>query len=159
VQRPIGRDIEDIALRSMAAAGLRAVSGSQTTIHGLDAFVGTYQGALQNAGRVTVRAAHVVLDRDVYLLAGIAPPESYDRVEPAFAKSIESFRSMTRGEAEGIRPNHVTLYTARAGDTWQSIAERAGNGAVKPSTLAIMNSHAVNEQPRVGERLKIVVIG
>ena len=162
VQRPPGRDIrniEDIALRSMAAAGLRAVSGSQTTIHGLDAFVGTYQGALQNAGRVTVRAAHVVLDRDVYLLAGIAPPESYDRVEPAFTKSIESFRSMTRGEAESIRPNHITLYTARAGDTWQSIAERAGNGTVKPSTLAIMNSHAANEQPRVGERLKIVAIG
>jgi predicted Zn-dependent protease len=158
VQRPVGRDIEDIALRSMAAAGLRAVSGARATIHGLDAFVGTYQGALQ-AGRVTIRAAHVVLDRDVYLLAGIAAPDAYDRVESTFTTSIESFRSMTRGEAEGIRPNRISLYTARPGDTWQSIAERAGKGAVKPAMLAIMNSHAANEQPRPGERLKIVVIG
>lgn len=159
VQRPVGRTIEDIALRSMSAAGLRPVSGSQTTIHGLDAFVGTYQGTLQNAGRVMIRAAHVMLDRDVYLLAGIAPLDAYDRVEPTFTKSLESFRSMTRGEAEGLRPNRISLYTARAGDTWQSIAERAGQGTVKPSTLAIMNGHAANEQPRTGERLKIVVVG
>jgi len=30
---------------------------------------------------------------------------------------------------------------------------------VKASTLAIMNGHAVNDQPRAGERLKIVVAG
>jgi predicted Zn-dependent protease len=153
------RNIEDIATRSMAAAGLRAVSGSRTTIHGLDVFVGTYQGALQSTGRVTIRAAHVALDQDVYLLAGIASPDSYDSLEPTFTRTIESFRSMTRGEAEGIRPNHVSLYTARAGDTWQSIADRTGNGVVKSSTLAIMNGHAVNDEPRAGERLKIVVAG
>ena len=162
VTRPPGsavRDTEDIALRSMAGAGLRAISGTRATIHGLEAYVGTYEGALRNFGRVTVRAAHVVLDRDVYLLAGIAPLDAFDRVEPAFATSIESFRPMTRGEAEGVRPNRINLYTARAGDTWQSVAERAGRGVVKPSTLAIMNGHAVNDQPRAGERLKIVVIG
>jgi len=66
---------------------------------------------------------------------------------------------MTRDEAEGIRPNHVGLYTARAGDTWQSIAGRSGKGVVKATTLAIMNSHAVNDQPKPGERFKIVVAG
>ena len=30
---------------------------------------------------------------------------------------------------------------------------------MKASTLAIMNGHAVNDQPRPGERLKIVVAG
>ena len=34
-----------------------------------------------------------------------------------------------------------------------------GEGIVKASTLAIMNNHAVNDQPRPGERLKIVVAG
>jgi predicted Zn-dependent protease len=66
---------------------------------------------------------------------------------------------MTRDEAEGIRPNHVGLYTARGGDTWQSIAERSGKSVVKATTLAIMNSHAVSDQPKPGERLKIVVAG
>jgi len=159
VQQPIGRSIQEVALRSMDSAGFRAASGGRTTINGLDAFVGTYEGALQDLGRVTVRAAHIALDRDVLLVAGIAPQQTYDRVEPTFIKSINSFRPLTRAEAEAIRPNRIDLYTARAGDTWQSIAERAGRGVIKPSTLAIMNGHAVNDQPRPGERLKIVVAG
>jgi predicted Zn-dependent protease len=51
------------------------------------------------------------------------------------------------------------LYTARDGDTWASIAERAGKGIIRPSTLAIMNGRAPGEQPRPGDRLKIVVAG
>ena len=159
VQRPQGRTIEDVALLSMERAGFRAVNGTQTTINGLTAFVGTYQGTLQDLGRVEVRGAHIMHDRNVFLVAGIAPAATYDNAEPGFSQSIRSFRPMTRGEAEGIRPNHVNLYTSRQGDTWQSIAERQGKSIIKATTLAIMNGHAVNDQPRPGERLKIVVAG
>ena len=55
--------------------------------------------------------------------------------------------------------HRIDLYTAREGDGWQSIAGRQGNGILKPTTLAIMNGHAVHEQPRPRERLKIVVGG
>ena len=159
LQRPQGRTIEDVALLSMQRAGFRVVNGGQAAINGLAAFVGTYQGTLQDLGRVEIRGAHIMQDRNVFLVAGIAPIGAYDAVEPAFSQSIRSFRPLTRGEAEAIRPNHVGLYTARDGDTWQSIAERSGKGVVKATTLAILNSHAVNDQPRPGERLKIVVAG
>jgi predicted Zn-dependent protease len=66
---------------------------------------------------------------------------------------------MTRAEAEDIRPNRIDLYTAREGDTWQGIAERAGQDVIKAETLAIMNGRTVREPPRPGERLKIVVAG
>jgi predicted Zn-dependent protease len=82
----------------------------------------------------------------------------FQREEPSFSRTIASFRPLTRAEAENIRPNRIDFYTARQGDTWQAIAERSG-GIVKPSTLAIMNGHTVGEQPRPGERLKIVVAG
>ena len=159
VQQPAGRSLQEVALRSMDSAGFRAASGGRTTINGLEAFVGTYQGSLQDLGRVTVRAAHIALDREVLFVAGIAPQPTYDRSEPAFVKSINSFRPLSRTEAESVRPNRIDLYTAREGDTWQSIAERAGRGVIKASTLAIMNGHSVNDQPRPGERLKIVVAG
>ena len=58
-----------------------------------------------------------------------------------------------------MQPNKVDLYTVRAGDTWQSIAQRVGKGNVKPSTLAIMNNHAIDDQPKPGDRIKIVVAG
>jgi predicted Zn-dependent protease len=159
LEQPVGRTIQDVALRSMESAGFRVVDGGRTTINGLDAFVGTYDGALQDLGRVTVRAAHVVHDRKVFLIAGLATPQVYPRLEPAFTKTFNSFRPMTRAEAEGIRPNRVVFYTARDGDSWQSIAEHQGKGVAKATTLAIMNGHAVNDQPRRGERLKIVVAG
>jgi len=53
----------------------------------------------------------------------------------------------------------VDVYTVRSGDTWQSIAQRLGDGTVKPATLAIMNNHEPSEQPRAGDRIKVVVIG
>ena len=66
---------------------------------------------------------------------------------------------LSPNEADDVEPNRVDLYTARQGDTWQSIAQRAGKGLVKASTLAIMNDHAIDDQPQAGERLKIVVAG
>ena len=154
-----GRTMREIALLSMQQAGFRPTSGGETTIHGLSAFVATYQGSLQGMGPVTLRGAHIMQDRSVYFLAGIAPVDGFSRAEPAFSRTIQSFRPLTRADAEAIRPNRIDLYTARAGDTWQSIAERAGKGVVKATTLAIMNGHAVGELPRPGERLKIVVGG
>ena len=53
----------------------------------------------------------------------------------------------------------MDLYTVQEGDTWQRIAQRAGQGIVKASTLAIMNGFPPAEQPRAGDRIKIVVAG
>jgi predicted Zn-dependent protease len=159
VERPTGTTIERVALNAMDAAGFRAVDGSETRINGLNSFVGTYQGALEEVGRVVVRAAHIMQDRSVYMIAGISPVTTYDRHERMFEATLRSFRPLSLAEAENIHPNRVDLYTAREGDTWQAIADRQGKGVVKPATLAIMNGHAPNEQPRPGERLKIVVGG
>ena len=159
VQRPTGRNIEAIVLGSMQKAGLKSVEGSRTTINGLEAFLGTYEGSLEDLGRVNVRAAHVIHEKNVFMIAGFAPVQSFNQAEAELTSSIRSFRPLTAAQAEAIRPNRIDLYTAVRGDTWQSIAEREGKGFVKPTTLAIMNGHAVNDQPRAGERLKIVVTG
>jgi predicted Zn-dependent protease len=88
-----------------------------------------------------------------------APPDQFERTLASFNASIQTFRQLTRGEADHVEPNRIDFYTAREGDTWQSIAQRAGKGLVKATTLAIMNDHAVDDQPKTGERLKIVVAG
>jgi predicted Zn-dependent protease len=159
VQKPVGRNIEEIAVSSMQNAGFRPIEGSRTTINRLDAFVGTYQGAMEGLGQVGVRAAHIVHDRNVFLVAGLAPAQIFQRSERELTNTVRSFRPLSASEAENIHPNLVDIYTARAGDTWESIAESQGKGLIKPSTLAIMNGHAVTDQPRPGERLKVVVAG
>ena len=158
VQQPQGRDIEQIALNDMGKAGFRAVQGGPTTINGLEAAVGVYQGQLEGLGAVTARAAHIAYDKKVYLLAGLVQPRAFEQSDGAFMSAIRSFRSLTAAEAENIRPDRVDFYTVRAGDTWQSIAERAG-GALKPATLAVMNNSAPGTPPPQGSRIKIVVRG
>jgi predicted Zn-dependent protease len=158
VQKPAGRNIQEIALNDMNQSGFRAVEGGRTTINGLDAFVGAYQGEMQELGPVGMRVAHIQHGRDVYVVAGIVAPKAFRQADGAFSASIRSFRALSAAEAEDIRPDRVDLYVVRAGDTWQSIAERSG-GAVKPATLAVMNNAAPGSQPQPGARIKIVVRG
>ncbi len=158
VQNPSG-SVDQIARTAMANAGFRQLNGQSSNINGLDAYVGTYQGALEGLGNVVVTAAHIVHERSVYVLAGLAPPNEFQRAQEQIAASIQSFRSLTRTEAAGIKPNRIDLYTVRAGDTWASIAQRSGDGTVKPATLAIMNNFDPGQPPRAGDRVKVVVGG
>jgi predicted Zn-dependent protease len=158
VEQPKGRNIQEIGQASMTGAGFRFVTGERTTINGLEAFLGVYEGQIQDFGRVAVRAAHIAYDGKVYVVAGLVAPEAFQQADAAFTSSIRSFRSMSAAEAENIRPNRVDFYVVRAGDTWQSIAERSG-GVITPATLAVMNNSAAGSMPQPGSRIKIVVGG
>jgi len=164
VRRPQGRTIDDTAIVTMQNAGFREVEGAHRSVNGLDAYAGSFVGNLQNVGRVQLRALFVRnvpsgsnRTEAVYLVAGVAPIDTYPNVVATFNRSLESFRGLSAADAERLQPNRIDLYTARQGDTWQSIAERQSKGLIKPATLAIMNGHPVNDQPPPGERLKIVV--
>jgi predicted Zn-dependent protease len=157
VDRPTGRTIEEVAVRSMNAARFRRVEGQVASLNGADAYVGVYQGQLSGLGRVTMRAAHIQHGRQVFLLAGFAPEPEFPRIDSDVAAAIQSYRPLTQREADQIRPNRLAFYVVREGDSWQSIAARGG--LARAIDLAIMNNHAVNEQPKPGVRIKIVVEG
>jgi predicted Zn-dependent protease len=151
--------IDQIALTTMQNAGFRPVNGERTELHGLNAFVGTYQGNMQGLGSSLVRAAHVVHDNRVFLVAGFAPQQKFQSVQGELDATITSFRPLSAQEAASLRPNRVDLYTVREGDTWESIASRAAEGTITPSTLAIMNHQDPSQPPKPGARIKVVVSG
>jgi predicted Zn-dependent protease len=157
IRRPPGRTIEDTAIITMQNAGFRQVDGGPTTVNGLAAHLGTYVGVLRDLGRAQLRVLFVRNDRGVYLVAAVAPIDDYPKVEAAFARSLQTFRGLSAADAERLQPNRIGLYTAKQGDTWQGIAEHESRGSIKPTTLAILNGHPVNDQPQPGERLKIVI--
>ena len=158
VEQPRGRNIQEIAGNSMGGAGFRTVRGERTTIDGLDAFVGLYQGTLEGLGAVTARAAHIDHGGKIYVIVGFAPPKIFEQSDAALSTSIRSFRRLSAAEAENVRPNRVDFYVVRSGDTWQSIADRSG-GVITPATLAVMNNLSPGTPPQVGSRIKIVVGG
>lgn len=158
VEQPRGRSAEEIALNSMRGIGFKRVEGGATTLNGLEAHIGLYQGSIQGVGAVVMRAAHIVHGRQVYIFGGFAPPDEFGEVERSISEAIQTFRALSASEADDIRPNRLDFYTVRSGDTWQSIAARGG-ALVRATDLAIMNNSEISEQPRPGTRIKIVVAG
>lgn len=156
---PRGADLASVAEASMSREGYTLVSGGLTTINGLDAHIGSYRRTVRNVGPVVARVAYIRHNRSVFVLGGLGPADEFAPVEREVNQSIRSFRPLTPAEADGIVPNEIALYVALEGDTWQRIAQQDGQGLVEATTLAIMNGYPVNEQPRAGDLLKIVVPG
>ena len=154
-----GASLTDGATKHMRELGFKLESGLLEQHGGLEAFVGLYTGKTRGVGEVRVRAAHVTVGRQVYMLAGIAPKDEFPRLEAEFTQAVASFRELSSSEAAAVRPNRLGVYVARLGDSWQSIAQRAGKGLVPATRLALMNGFAVNVQPPAGTALKIVVEG
>ncbi len=153
------QSIADAAVAAMKQAGYTVVDGTMQTINGQDAHVGLYRGNAKGAGKVMMRAAHIALGRQLYVVAGFAPEAEFALVDRDSQAAAQTFRQLTPSEAANVRPNRLDFYVVRQGDSWQSIAVRQSKGFVNAATLAIMNDREVNVQPQPGERVKIVVEG
>jgi predicted Zn-dependent protease len=149
--------VEQVARSEMTSAGFRELQGQRTDVNGLSAYVGVYDGVMNNTP-VRLRAAHIRSNQQTYLLAGLAATSTFSRADEEFQATIRSFREMSAQEASRIQPSRVEFYTVRSGDTWESLARRASLANVKASTLAIMNGANVTGTPRVGDRIRIVVV-
>jgi predicted Zn-dependent protease len=155
---PITGALQQSVPASMEKAGWRRVSAERTTVNGLEAYVGTYDRVANNQ-RTVARVAHIRAGQRVYVVAGVAPASSFNGSLNTFNSAIGTFRTLSRAEADRIQPNRLDFYTARSGDTWESIARNQSDATIKPSTLAIMNGSEPGTQPRAGQRLRIVVSG
>ena len=159
VEQVRGRSIGDVAVATMKRAGYSVLDGRMERINGHEAHVGLYRGSVKDTGAVRLRAAHVALGRQLYVVAGFAPDKEFDLVDREVQKSLQSFRELSAAEASRVRPNRIDFYEVRRGDSWQSIATRQGRSMVNAATLAIMNDREVHVQPDPGDRIKIVVEG
>jgi len=153
------RSIGDVAVEVMRKAGYTVVDGSIQTINGNEAHVGLYRGNAKDVGKVLMRAAHIAVGRQFYVVAGFAPEAEFDRVDRDILPSVQTFRQLSAAEASKVQPNRIDFYVVRQGDSWQSIAARQGKNFVNAATLAIMNDHEVHVQPQPGDRVKIVTEG
>ncbi len=153
------QSIGDVAVAAMRQSGYAVVDGSMQKINGHDAHVGLYRGNAKGAGKVMMRAAHIAIGRQLYVVAGFAPEADFSFVDRDIQPSVQTFRQLSMQEASNVRPNRIGFYVVRQGDSWQSIAARQSKGYVNAATLAIMNDRDVSAQPASGDRVKIVVEG
>jgi predicted Zn-dependent protease len=143
----------------MRKAGYTLVDGRLERISGQEAHVGLYRGTAKDVGKVQMRAAHIALGRQMYVVAGFAPEAEFAVVDRDITASMQTFRQLSAAEASRVQPNRIDFYTVKQGDSWQSIAARQGKSLVNAATLAIMNDREVHVQPQPGDRVKIVIEG
>lgn len=151
--------IGEIAVAAMRRAGYSVVDGRVDRVNGHEAHVGLYRGDAKDVGKVLMRAAHIALGRQLYVVAGFAPEKEFEQVDKDILPAVQTFRQLSAAEASSVRPNRIELHVVKPGDSWQSIAARQGKNFVNAATLAIMNDREVHVQPAPGERVKIVVAG
>ena len=154
-----GRTIAEAAVEAMRKAGYTVVDGTMQNINGNQAHVGVYRGTAKDVGKVVMRAAHIAVGRQMYVVAGFAPETEFDVVDRDFKPALQTFRQLSQQEAANIKPNRLEFYTVQKGDSWQSIAVRQGGSIVNAATLAIMNDREVSAQPQPGDRVKIIIGG
>jgi predicted Zn-dependent protease len=159
VEQPRSRSVGDVALEAMRKAGYTLVDGRLERISGFEAHVGLYRGTAKDVGKVQMRAAHIALGRQMYVVAGFAPEAEFAVVDRDITSSMQTFRQLSAAEASRVQPNRIDFYTVKQGDSWQSIAARQGKSLVNAATLAIMNDREVHVQPQPGDRVKIVIEG
>jgi predicted Zn-dependent protease len=151
-----GRTPAQAGRAAMEEAGFSLQSGDAITVNGLNGWTGVFAG---DDGQNTygVRAAFFAHAGRVYRIAGIAPAASFSSAESTFASVIRSFRGLSQSEADAIQPARIDFHTARAGDTWESLAKSLGRGAISANALAIMNGSSPSTPPVAGARLRVVI--
>ena len=73
--------IGDAAVAAMRSAGYSVVDGRIEQINGQDAHVGVYRGTAKGSGKVMMRAAHIAVGRQFYVVAGFAPEADFALVD------------------------------------------------------------------------------
>ncbi|HEX7281616.1 MAG TPA: M48 family metalloprotease [Vicinamibacterales bacterium] len=159
VEGPRAGTIAEMAVASMQRSGYTVVDGRLERVNGNEAHIGLYRGNAKDVGKVVMRAAHIAIGRQLYVIAGFAPEKEFEQVDKEIAPSLQTFRQLSAAEASRIRPNRIDFHVVRSGDSWQSIAAREGRSFVNAATLAIMNDREIHVQPTPGERVKIVIEG
>ncbi len=113
--QPQGRTLQEVAANDLGQSGLQFVDGQETRINGLPAFVGTFQGQMQQMGDVVLRSAWISHDNQVFRLAGLAPTSAYRQLQQVVDASVRSFQPLSAAEAERIRPTVLDALHGAAG--------------------------------------------
>ncbi len=154
-----GRSLGELAVEAMRRSGYTVIDGRIDRVNGNEAHIGLYRGEAKDVGKVLMRAVHISVGRQLYVVAGFAPEKEFERVDREIQPAVQTFRQLSAAEASKVRPNRIDLHVVKAGESWQSIAARQGRNFVNAATLAIMNDRDVSVQPSAGDRVKIVVEG
>jgi len=79
------------------------------------------------------------------------------RFSGKYLKFVKSFRQLSLSEAKAIQPLRIRIRTVRPGDTAESLSARMPFTKRKAERFRVLNGLERGEQPRIGQRVKLIV--
>ena len=143
-------------VQQLANGGSSPRSGQYRTINGNPAFVGVYTLSDQ-ARTLSLRVGFIEFDGQIYQVVGAA--NDLNRYGSAMEDAILSFDRLEDERILNVRPDRLTIYTARDGDTLESLAEGMANSRVDAETLSILNRLPLDASIPAGTLVKLVEPG
>ncbi len=130
------------------------IDGKELQVGYFSAFVATVKGA-DDPGLSKI--AVLFKDGGVYLFSGeYKAGPNQEEFENIFAKTLESFRSMTADDMRVISNQKIKVVMANPGDTYSNMATYTPIGVGGEKILRLLNGHYPNGEPRAGDLVKVV---
>jgi len=122
-------------------------------INGLDAASAVLPVQIQGRAWEALLVA-VRLDGKLYRMTGLAPAGS--GMLNTLGDAAWTFRGLSAGEASRLREKRIDIVTVRRGDTAESLARSMNVDGYAVERFRVLNGLGAGQQPRAGERVKIV---
>jgi predicted Zn-dependent protease len=119
--------------------------------------VGLY--ALRDEGGATIPVIAAFIEYRQLLYEIIGPMSDLARYRTPIETTIRSFDRLTNARILAMQPDHLRIYTARQGDTLESLAARYANPRVTADDLALLNRLAATQSLTPGRLIKVVEKG
>lgn len=127
------------------------------TVHGMLAATTAMPGQV-NGRPVTIQLVAIQWGADSMARFQVAIPQGASAVlVEDLKRSTYSFRRLSDAERKAIKPYHLEVVTARAGDTLASLAARQSFDQLPQEQFRILNGLAPGQGVQTGQRYKLIV--
>jgi predicted Zn-dependent protease len=144
-------------MRQLSANGTTPQSGGPATINGNRAYIALYALNGTNGQALPGIAGFIEYRNQLYEILGVMA--NLNRYQNAIESAIRSFDRLTNSRILAMQPDRVSIYTARQGDSLDSLANRYGNPRVTADNLAVLNRIAASQPIAPGRLIKVVEKG
>lgn len=134
---------------------VRVVESGATRVGGWPAFRALAEAQGQQ-GSVAADVTWIAHPAGTFRVTGLVSPQRYRTRQPAFARTVGTFRPITDAERQQARPTRLRIATARRGETLEQLGRRTGNRWSVAET-AVANAVEQGAVLREGQKIKIAV--
>ncbi len=144
--------IQQVWAPDAALKGLESIR-----VNGFDAATATATATVSDQS-YDVRLVAIAFNSEIFFrFTFLTPPPATSKYREPFQRTTYSFRSISRAEAERVRPRRLAVHQVRSGETATSISNRIPGEKYPLERFLILNGRYPDDPLRQGEMVKTIV--